>query len=144
MPNYSHADELQRTQPPLSRLEYLVRQLGEWANLNPALRSLHSEFVTIHRQLAEAGAGSLLAELGSDPYRKLTPGERIEARHWLQVLSEHARSARNAMDPASGTLKITVAAWESQWRELTKDLDAYTGRVRENRPAAGGVQDRNT
>jgi hypothetical protein len=54
MASYGHAPELQRTQPPLSRLEYLVRQLGLWADLNPAL---HSEFVTIHRELAEAGAG---------------------------------------------------------------------------------------
>jgi hypothetical protein len=28
MADYGHAAELQRTQPPLSRLEYLVRQLG--------------------------------------------------------------------------------------------------------------------
>jgi hypothetical protein len=53
MARYDHAAELQRTQPPLSRLEYLVRQLGLWADLNPALRSLHSEFVTIHRELRE-------------------------------------------------------------------------------------------
>lgn len=52
--SYGHAAELQRTQPPLSRLEYLVRQLGLWADLNPDLRSLHSEFVTIHRELSEA------------------------------------------------------------------------------------------
>ena len=61
--SYSHANELQRTQPPLSRLEYLVRQLGLWADLNPSLRSLHSEFVTIHRQLREAGADKLPAEI---------------------------------------------------------------------------------
>jgi hypothetical protein len=49
--SYGHASELQRTQPPLSRLEYLIRQLGLWADANPSLRSLHSEFVTIHREL---------------------------------------------------------------------------------------------
>ena len=63
MASYGHAAELQRTQPPLSRLEYLVRQLGLWADLNPALRSLHSEFVTIHRELADAGAGKIPAEI---------------------------------------------------------------------------------
>jgi hypothetical protein len=52
MTSYGHAAELQRTQPPLSRLEYLIRQLGLWADANPSLRSLHSEFVTIHRELA--------------------------------------------------------------------------------------------
>jgi hypothetical protein len=63
MPSYGHAAELQRTQPPLSRLEYLVRQLGLWADLNPGLRSLHSEFETITRELAEAGAGEIPAEI---------------------------------------------------------------------------------
>ena len=63
MPNYGHANELQRTQPPLSRLEYLVRQLGAWADLNPSLRSLHSEFETITRQLREAGADQIPAEI---------------------------------------------------------------------------------
>ena len=66
MANYGHAAELQRTQPPLSRLEYLVRQLGEWAKLNPALRGLHSEFETIHQELREAGAGKLPAEIPPD------------------------------------------------------------------------------
>jgi hypothetical protein len=51
--SYGHAAELQRTQPPLSRLEYLVSQLGVWAELNPSLRSLHSEFETICRELAD-------------------------------------------------------------------------------------------
>src|SRR4249919_1307310 len=39
--------------------------------------------------------------------RKLTVQERIEARHWLQVLSEHARTVRNAMDPATGMIAVT-------------------------------------
>jgi len=63
MASYGHAAELQRTQPPLSRLEYLIRQLGVWADLNPSLRGLHSEFVTIHRELREAGADKLPAEI---------------------------------------------------------------------------------
>lgn len=61
MASYGHAPELQRTQPPVGRLEYLVRQLGLRADLNPALRSLHSEFVTIHRELAETGASEAVA-----------------------------------------------------------------------------------
>jgi hypothetical protein len=61
--SYGHASELQRTQPPLSRLEYLIRQLGLWADANPSLRSLHSEFVTIHRELREAGAGEIPPEI---------------------------------------------------------------------------------
>ncbi len=70
MTSYGHAPELQRTQPPLSRLEYLVRQLGLWADLNPALRSLHSEFVTIHRELAEAGADEIPAEIPAETPRR--------------------------------------------------------------------------
>lgn len=61
--SYDHAAELQRTQPPLSRLDYLIRQLGAWANRNPALLSLHSEFVTIARELREAGADRIPAEI---------------------------------------------------------------------------------
>jgi hypothetical protein len=63
--SYGHAAELQRTQPPLSRLEFLIRQLGMWADLNPSLRSLHSEVETIHRELREAGADKLPAEIQS-------------------------------------------------------------------------------
>jgi len=63
MANYGHAAELQRTQPPLSRLEYLIRQLGLWADVNPSLRSLHSEFVTVHQDLREVGADKLPAEI---------------------------------------------------------------------------------
>lgn len=67
MSRYGHASELQRTQPPLGRLEYLIRQLGLWADLNPSLRSLHCEFVTIHRELAEAGADRIPAEIPGSP-----------------------------------------------------------------------------
>ena len=63
MTNTATSAELQRTQPPLSRLEYLVRQLGLWADLNPSLQSLHSEFETIHAELREAGADKLPAEI---------------------------------------------------------------------------------
>jgi len=141
--SYGHANELQRTQPPLSRLDYLVSQLGVWANLNPSLRSLHSEFETIARQLREAGAGNIPAELGLEPYRRLTAEERIEARHWLQVLSELARSVRNAMDPVNGMPAVTVSAWEGQRAALTRDLDAFTARVRAGTPSPGGITDRN-
>jgi hypothetical protein len=61
--NYGHAAELQRTQPPLSRLDYLVRQLGVWAARNPALQSLHAEFVTVTRDLREGGADRIPAEI---------------------------------------------------------------------------------
>jgi selenocysteine lyase/cysteine desulfurase len=141
--SYGHAASLQRTQPPLSRLEYLNRQLGERVKLNPSLRSLHSEFETIARDLREAGAGNIPAELGPEPYRELTRTERIEARHWLQELSEHARSVRNAMHPAEGVQRVTVTSWEGQWQDLRKHLDAYTARVRAGKDAPGGLYDRN-
>ena len=64
--SYGHAAELQRTQPPLSRLEYLVRQLGCWADKNPVLRPLHAEFVTIHHELREAGCDRIPAEIPPD------------------------------------------------------------------------------
>lgn len=66
--------------------------------------------------------------------RLLTADERIEARHWLQVLMERARSARNAMEP-TGVLRITDEAWFGQWEALTRDLDAFTERVRQGKPA---------
>jgi hypothetical protein len=82
--SYSHASELQRTRPPLSRLDYLNRQLGEWAKLNPSLRSLHSEFETIARELREAGAGDLPPEIlpeGPDAFRRACPRCAAAAGH---------------------------------------------------------------
>lgn len=76
-------------------------------------------------------------------HRRLTAEERIEARHLLQVLSEAARPVRNAMDPVSGMPVVTVSAWAAQWATLRDDLDSFTYRVTEAKPAAGGVPDRN-
>ena len=59
----------------------------------------------------------------------MTRNERIEARHWLQELSEHAKSVRNAMDPQHGMHTIRVSQWRDQLTELTADLDAFTGRL---------------
>lgn len=81
--------------------------------------------------------------MGTPVARRLTRRERIEARHWLQVLAEHARSVRNAMDPVAGLPVITAGAWEGQWAALRADLDAYTERVRLDQPAPGGISDRN-
>lgn len=79
--------------------------------------------------------------------RKLTAQERIEARHWLQELSEHARSVRNAMDPVHGMLTITDNAWAAQWADLRANLEAFTGRVSRGERSAtaspGAFQDRN-
>lgn len=79
--------------------------------------------------------------------RKLATEERIEARHWLQVLSEGARQVRHAMDPHHGVLTITDVVWARQWAALRKDLDAFTGRVLRGERAVtaspGAFQDRN-
>ena len=88
MASYGHANELQRTQPPLSRLEYLVRQLGVWADLNPSLRSLHSEFETISRELREAGAGDIPAEIQPEDTRQSLTAQ----------LSAHRRECRTCRD----------------------------------------------
>ena len=43
----SHAANLADGTPdPIAGLAHAVRQLGAWADLNPALRGLHSEFET--------------------------------------------------------------------------------------------------
>lgn len=76
-------------------------------------------------------------------HRQLTRQERIEARHLLQVLSELARTVRNAMDPISGVQRITDHQWDDQWHSMKRDLDSFTQRVLEGRPSAGGVGDRN-
>jgi hypothetical protein len=52
--SYSHASELSRFVPPAQQLDYLVRQLGVWADLNPSLRSLHSEFERVSREVTQA------------------------------------------------------------------------------------------
>jgi hypothetical protein len=64
----------------------------------------------------------------SDASRPLTANERIELRHHLQELAEHALSVRNAMDPLTGMHTITVAAWRSQLNALTASLETVTRR----------------
>ena len=68
--------------------------------------------------------------------RLLSADERIQARHLLQVLMEHARTARNAIEPYTGILRITDEAWAGQWAALKRDLDAFTEQVRQGKPAA--------
>lgn len=67
--------------------------------------------------------------------RPLTAEERIEARHLLQVLAENACTSRNAMEPATGVLVITDEAWYRQWDAMIQELEGFTERVRQNRPA---------
>lgn len=64
--------------------------------------------------------------------RKLTDEERIEARHWLQQLSEQARMVRDAMDPRHGVLNITDDVWIDQWVSLKSELEKFTDRVHRN------------
>lgn len=67
----------------------------------------------------------------SKPPRLLTADERIQARHLLQVLMEHARSARNVIEPYTGIIRITDESWIGQWVALKRDLDAFTEQVRQ-------------
>jgi hypothetical protein len=82
-----------------------------------------------------APTGSPEAILG----RRLTPQERIEARHLLQVLSEDAKSVRNAMDPIHGIHTIRVAQWEDQWRSITNQLNYFTVRLASGTEVASDV-----
>lgn len=66
---------------------------------------------------------------GDSAGRQMTRSERIQARHLLQELAEHARAARNAMDPLHGMLAITAGAWQAQWQALKNDLDLFTAKV---------------
>lgn len=50
---YDHAEALQRNQPPVVKLAYLVNELRKWAELNPELRILHSEFAGLLREMQE-------------------------------------------------------------------------------------------
>jgi hypothetical protein len=61
--------------------------------------------------------------------RQLTVGERDEARHLLQVLFENTRVVRNAIEPQTGVLGLSVGQWRSQWFAIKRDLDAFTERV---------------
>lgn len=51
---YDHAAELQYSQPPEVKLRYLVNELKAWADLNPKLKILHSEFAAVLREFREA------------------------------------------------------------------------------------------
>jgi acyl carrier protein phosphodiesterase len=55
--------------------------------------------------------------------------ERNELRHHLQVLVEHARTVRNAVEPETGRLRITGEVWADQWAALTRDIDFITERI---------------
>lgn len=59
------------------------------------------------------------------------------ARHYLQELMENARLARNALDPMSGVMAVTDAAWQAQWNSLRKDLDRFTDNVKAGRETTG-------
>lgn len=61
--------------------------------------------------------------------RALDKGERNHLRHLLQELSEHARGARNAIEPETGVLKVTDKAWAWQMESLTAALDSYTDEI---------------
>jgi uncharacterized protein (DUF2267 family) len=61
--------------------------------------------------------------------RQLTAGERDEARHMLQALFEGVRLVRNAIEPQTGLLGLSVGQWRSQWDALRRDLDSFTQRV---------------
>jgi hypothetical protein len=97
---------------------------SEWADWRATLGGLLEELVSHLDALDEAPT----------PGRKLTPEERIQARHLLQVLSEQARDVRNAVEPYTGVLTITDEAWCAQWAALTRALDNFTEGVREGRP----------
>jgi hypothetical protein len=69
--------------------------------------------------------GYRLAEAG----RQVTSGERYELRHLLQELSEHARSARNAVEPETGVYGLSTGQWEEQWEQMKAHIDAFTRQV---------------
>jgi hypothetical protein len=51
---YDHAAELQRSQPPVIKMGFLVDELKAWAAANPSLKVLHSEFAALLREMREA------------------------------------------------------------------------------------------
>jgi hypothetical protein len=61
--------------------------------------------------------------------RQLTAGERDEARHMLQALFEGTRTVRNAIEPQTGVLGLSIGQWRLQWTTLKRDLDAFTERL---------------
>jgi len=74
--------------------------------------------------------------------RQLTAGERDEARHLLQVLFENVRVVRNAIEPQTGVLGLSVGQWRTQWAHLRCDLDSFTERVSAGYKADGAEPDR--
>jgi hypothetical protein len=62
--------------------------------------------------------------------RQMTPGERDELRHLLQVLSENVKTVRNAVEPQTGALGFSVGQWRAQWTDLTKHVDYFTERLK--------------
>lgn len=108
------------------------------ASLDPArLIAVHA-LVILGRELTVPAVLDLLRRAGSvDPEpeespggfqhgRQLTPGERDELRHLLQVHMENVRRVRNAVEPATGAFGFSVGQWTAQWRDLKKVLDFWT------------------
>jgi hypothetical protein len=101
---------------------------SDWADWRATLGGLLEELAS-HLDALDA-----LDEAPVPGRRKLSPEERIQARHLLQVLSEQARDVRNAVEPYTGVLSITDEAWCAQWAALTRALDNFTEGVRAGRP----------
>lgn len=74
------------------------------------------------RQQGTPPYGSILTEIPVS--RLLTVTERTILRHWLQVLSEQAKTVRVALGKPD--LKITTDIWQGQWTALKGNLDAIT------------------
>jgi hypothetical protein len=88
---YDHATELSQSQPPVVKLDYLVNELKAWAELNPPLKVLHSEFAGLLREMKEAGK-PLEGDVGAGPgemlYRIMTARDNAYPHGvpWNQLL----------------------------------------------------------
>lgn len=109
---------------------WCFKHLPEWVipwrdKHRPGWRNKLSKRLFRELEAAEAGRGD----------QALTIDQRIEARHLLQSAMETCRSVRNAMEPQTGVMRITVESLERQINQVIAPLEQFAERVREGKPA---------
>ena len=101
---YDHATELAARQPAEVKMAYLVNELKAWADANPPLKVLHSEFAGLLREMREqaqaAGEDRELELYPSDQFRNNAALLDLERR--LVSAVEQARGGQTTWIASSG------------------------------------------
>jgi hypothetical protein len=118
--NYSHAEQLQRTVPPVQQLGYLVSQLGEWAKVNQGLLPLYTEFSRLHKEMAGTEPSTQ-----ADEYWYLVNGDSADQLTTAGYRKEY--DGRVLHEALTAFMKALVAGDEYVTIEALKDKGYQRG-----------------